>query len=190
MQNRQRGVTLVELMIAITVAAILLALAMPSYTDIRNKRAVTGAAEQVSTFMALGRSEAVKRNIPVSVRIDNSGTDFCVGLTSAATCDCFETDTTSASFCQIDDGGQTTRLALSAAVLENVQMPPVLNSTPLLLTFDPIRGVLDTANDTTAQVLFTSENDNYALRVDVNISGRVEICSPADKKVPGYQACG
>ena len=49
MRRLNQGFTVIELLIAITVVGIILALAMPSYQDIINKRAVTNAAEQVAT---------------------------------------------------------------------------------------------------------------------------------------------
>ena len=61
------GFTLMELMITVAVAAILLGLAAPSFTDtIRNNR-LTTAANDLLHSTQLARSEAVKRQTPVVV---------------------------------------------------------------------------------------------------------------------------
>ena len=189
---RAKGFTLMELLIAVTVASIVLALAMPSYSDFINKRAVKNAAEQSSTFMALARSEAVKRNRPVTVRIGATGGNFCIGLTTDPNgdCDCF-----TANSCQMVGGDQVASVALTGDGFENVVLPPTLSTlgtakSPLLLTFDPIRGILDTdpTRDQQAELLFNSENGRFSLQVETSLSGRSEICAPSGN-LPGYKVC-
>jgi len=59
------GFTIIELMIALAVAAVLLALAAPSFVDtIRSNRLATQTSYFV-TAINLARSEAIKRNTPV-----------------------------------------------------------------------------------------------------------------------------
>lgn len=63
----QQGVTLIELLIGIAVAAILLTIVAPSFnTVIKNNRLATGA-NQVVSHLSLARSEAIKRGTFVSV---------------------------------------------------------------------------------------------------------------------------
>lgn len=64
---RSTGFTLVELMIALAVAAIVLTMGIPGFQDlIQNNRRVTAVNELVSG-LHLARSEAFKRNRTVSV---------------------------------------------------------------------------------------------------------------------------
>ncbi|MCU0976327.1 MAG: GspH/FimT family pseudopilin [Steroidobacteraceae bacterium] len=72
--KRQLGVTLLELMVAITVLALLLGIGVPSFTNvIRNNRLATQANELVTAFN-VARSEASKRGLPVSVCVSSNGT--------------------------------------------------------------------------------------------------------------------
>ena len=65
--GRPRGFTLVELVIVVTVAAILLVIGVPALQDlVRNNRLVTEANNLVA-HLSLARSEAVKRRFPVAV---------------------------------------------------------------------------------------------------------------------------
>ena len=62
MVKRSRGLTLVELMVTLAIAAILAAVALPSFQDIiRSNRLATQANEFVGA-VALARSEAVRQN--------------------------------------------------------------------------------------------------------------------------------
>jgi prepilin-type N-terminal cleavage/methylation domain-containing protein len=49
--SRHRGFTLVEIMMSLALMAIGIALAIPSYRDMVEKRQVTNGAEQLSSFI-------------------------------------------------------------------------------------------------------------------------------------------
>ena len=67
MRTQSAGMTLVELMISLIVAAILLAFAVPSFREvILNNRSSTQSNDFLSALM-LARSEAQKRVLPVQV---------------------------------------------------------------------------------------------------------------------------
>ena len=56
-----RGFTLIELMVAITVMAILLTIAVPSFTATINRNRLATAANELVTTIQLARTEAVRR---------------------------------------------------------------------------------------------------------------------------------
>jgi type IV fimbrial biogenesis protein FimT len=65
--NKLYGFTLVELLVTLTIAAILLAVGVPSFrTVIQNNRLITGTNDLVS-ILNFARSEAVTRGIRVTV---------------------------------------------------------------------------------------------------------------------------
>lgn len=72
--NRQRGFTLMELIITVAIAAIVLAVGVPSFQGMmRNNRAATQANEMIAA-LNLARSEAAKRGSRVSLCPSSSGT--------------------------------------------------------------------------------------------------------------------
>lgn len=67
MIRKEQAFTMIELMIVIAIMAVLLTIAAPSLqTMIRNNR-ITGQANELVVGLILGRSEAVKRGVPVTL---------------------------------------------------------------------------------------------------------------------------
>ncbi|MGX2042135.1 GspH/FimT family pseudopilin [Methylocaldum sp. MU1018] len=65
--DHEKGFTLIELMVAVAVAAVVLTTAVPSFQEIvRNNRLAT-QANQLVTSLNLARSEAVKRSVRVTI---------------------------------------------------------------------------------------------------------------------------
>src|SRR5690606_39053909 len=70
--RRSHGVTLIEMMVTLAVAAILLAAAVPSFTSlIQNNRAATQVNDFVTAVHA-ARGEAIKRGMPVTLCASNN----------------------------------------------------------------------------------------------------------------------
>lgn len=64
---KQRGFTLVELLIVLAVAAILVAIAVPGYGFLVTSGRLTGATNDLLLALHLARSEAIKRGTRVTV---------------------------------------------------------------------------------------------------------------------------
>jgi type IV fimbrial biogenesis protein FimT len=72
--RKQKGFTLADLMVALTVMGITLSFAVPSFnTVVNNNRRSTSVNQLVST-MHLARSEAVTRNVQVTICPSSNGT--------------------------------------------------------------------------------------------------------------------
>jgi type IV fimbrial biogenesis protein FimT len=76
-----RGFTLIELMVTLSIAAILLTVAVPNFiVFVQNNRLATQANDLV-TMLNYARSEAVKRNQNIGVCSSTTGTS-CAGSTT------------------------------------------------------------------------------------------------------------
>ena len=86
--SSQKGVTLIELMIAIGVLAIIATMAVPSMQKIIDNNRVTSQANAILSAITLARSEAVKRGVNMSfVAVGADYTNgWCVRLETAADC--------------------------------------------------------------------------------------------------------
>ena len=186
--SNKLGFTVIELMVAVAVIAIITSLAFPSYRAMIEKRQVTSGAEQVAAFLSAVQIESVMRNENMTVSYHhNSGdaADWCVGLTAGATpCDCTETDASASDYCAVD---AVPRLLVASDLTYPGVMDSITGNDSF--TFDPVRGVLLDPSDVVEMELL-STGGNFALNVEVGPTGRVRICSDSsNKKVPGYDLC-
>ena len=79
MKNRtQTGFTLVELMIALALAAVLLGIGVPAFTNFILNNRMIAVSNDLVTALQFARSEAVKRNNNVTICISSDGVD-CTG---------------------------------------------------------------------------------------------------------------
>ena len=181
--KRQSGVTLPELMVALSVIAILMSLSAPSYSEFVNKRKISGAANLISTFFENVKMESVKRNEFASITYKKSddGTDWCLGAVMGkdVACDCMA----ETAVCLIDS---------TAVILSNETYGEFNNLVATFnegtISYDPVRGILTDPADSVAMEIKHNQDD-FRVNISVNATGSVRKCSPSDHKLVGYATC-
>lgn len=193
--HRQAGFNLIELMITIAVAAILLAMAVPSFNDFFDKYRLRGAADDIASTLANARAAAVKADRDVDISFNGSTTNWCMGAQSAAEptggarvgdpipCDC---TSTLATTCAV--AGQ--RLAINQGVHAGVS----LNAVPGNFVFDSKMGLISDEGDVPDPITLTSPAGKYVVEVRVNLLGQTFVCAPATlptgkRVLTGVQTC-
>lgn len=74
----QSGFSLVELMIVVMIASVIGTIGVPAMTETVKNNRVRAQADRILATLNLTRSEAVKRNLPVSICRSSNGTS-CTG---------------------------------------------------------------------------------------------------------------
>jgi type IV fimbrial biogenesis protein FimT len=80
---RVTGVTLIELLIALVILAIMIFIGLPSFTAWIQNTQIRTAGEGIMSGMQLARSEAVRRNVSVELRMD-AGSGWTVTVPGTA----------------------------------------------------------------------------------------------------------
>lgn len=159
-----RGLTLLEMMVAVAIVAVLVSLAVPGFGATLARLHLKSAAERVAADMAEARFEATRRGQAMHLHFV-PGTEWCYAVAAAPACGCG-----SPQPCQL-------RQALgrdhAGVVLERANN----------LHFEPAAG---TASIPAAVLLRSSYGET--LQVEMTRLGRAKVCAP-EHGAPGYPLC-
>lgn len=72
-KSREAGFSLVELMVTVTVLALLMGIGIPTFRDVSLGSRLSAAANDLLASIQLARSEAIKRNLTVTVCASSDG---------------------------------------------------------------------------------------------------------------------
>ncbi|MFO1329694.1 MAG: GspH/FimT family pseudopilin [Rubrivivax sp.] len=75
-RRSRRGFTLVELLVAVSLATVLMALAAPSFRELTARMRVEGVAHNLATDLQLARTEAVQRRAAVNLVTAADGASY------------------------------------------------------------------------------------------------------------------
>lgn len=160
-----RGLTLIELMITIAVLAVGLSLAAPSFTVQVSNYRVRAAAESMLNGLNYARTEAVRRNRPVSFTLSPSGSGWSVDQISPA------------QTLQTRADGETAGLTV------------VSSSTSRAVTFTST-GLVDTSGTRLTQVNLSAPASNAdTRRIDIFGGGLIRMCDPGVAIVGDPRRC-
>lgn len=182
-QTKQAGLTLHELMVGLSIIAILLAMAAPSYSEFVSKRRLAGASNLIAMYFEDIKMLSIKHNEFISISLQNSadGKQWCMGATAGngASCDCMAVTPQ----CLVHS---------EASLITNTTYPEFRDVTATFaggnLTFDPVRGILtNPAESLLIRVQHVS--DEYQVNISINATGTVRKCSPAGYQLVGYPTC-
>lgn len=175
MPRGQHGLSLVECLIPLAVAALLLGSALPAFQEVKQRRALEAAAAQLETDLQLARAAAVARNqvLRLDFASDAAGSCYVVHDGSAGDCRC---DATGLATC-----------SPGVEVVRSQRLPGGpgtvgLRSNVRSMAFDPTVG---TVTPTASLRLSAPVGE---LRLVVNVMGRVRSCTP-DRVLPGLPVC-
>jgi len=178
--RRQRGVTLVEVAVVMTIAAVLYTQAAPMFTNWVGNAQTRTAAESVLNGLQLARAEAVKRNRMVQFVItDDASSSWLVGCVNPV-----DTGTP-----DVDDPGDCLGVIQARAALEASAQPQLamLPANATTITFDSLGRVAANADGSpTASSIDVShpglaDADRRTLRLALGAAGDVRMCDPGIK---------
>lgn len=173
-QSREHGWSLVELLTALGIVGIVVALALPATRDWQEVERLRSAAVLVHNDLRLAQAEAHKRQVGITVRFRRTAPGhWCYGWSIARSCDCFQP-----ADCTVDGESRT---VFSADWPGIDAIPNVAGDT---FGINPVRGTITAGN------LTLVSPSGYAVRVVVHGMGRVRSCIPSGHPpLAGMAAC-
>jgi type IV fimbrial biogenesis protein FimT len=84
MKRIARGFSILEVVIVVAIIGILLSLGVPSFYNYTQNLQIRAAAEAISAGLQIAKNEAIRRNVPVQIALDNTnlGTSWRINLAS------------------------------------------------------------------------------------------------------------
>jgi type IV fimbrial biogenesis protein FimT len=152
-RRRLQGLTLIELMIGIGILAVLMSLAVPSFSAYLQRQRLKAAAQGLELDLREARYEAAQRGHTLGV-VFSPGADWCYAITTTSDCDC-----------RVQ---QACRLKTTRAVdLRGVHLVEAQNT-----RFDPANGAAEATGSTAVWATTGPER----VQVSVSPMGRPHSC--------------
>ena len=163
---RPHGLTLIELMVALAIVAVLMSLAVPSFGSVLARHRLKAAAEQLAADLADARLLAAQRGHALHLNLQG-GAQWCWAIASASGCDCRV-----AQSCQL----KTVRAADHPSVA-------LVDGSEMRIDARGFAGLPSVAGHALLQ-----GREGDTLRVTLTPLGRAKVCAPA-AAVAGYTRC-
>ena len=161
--KRQRGFTLLELVIAVSVMSILIAMAAPSFSKLIETNKIKRLATEVEWLLVQAKSEAVMRGENIQVVIDDAGT-LTWSIISKTT------------------SGAVTLAEVSSENFSNIELDKTFISA--IVVFDKLNGK---PNIPSGYQFNIPEKNKVKVAVNT-MTGRIYSCG-VDGAIYGYKEC-
>jgi type IV fimbrial biogenesis protein FimT len=175
----QRGFTLIEAAVTLTILGVLACGAAPSFRGLIERQRLAGLAAQLATDVQFARSEAVLRNEALRLSFYSGawGTCYVVHTGTRNQCSC------AAAAPEASCGADAVQIK---TVIVSVSTGASVRANVSSMLFDPLHGT-----STPTGTLKVGSPTTGAIHHVVNVLGRVRTCTPAvpGPAVPGYRPC-
>lgn len=187
---RPLGFTLVELLVAMAVLALLLASALPGYGEFVRNSQVRTAAQSIESGLQMARTEAVRSNAPVQLELLGTlagaavagGTDWRIRAASDTAPDTFNRTVTTRTE---PNAASVARVGVAAAINGAAVAPGA--GLPATITFTGLGRL--TAGTTVRQIDVTGPAGSRTLAVQLGPGGDIRLCDPALSRANEPQGC-
>jgi type IV fimbrial biogenesis protein FimT len=176
--RKQRGVTIVEVAVVLTIAAVLYTQAVPMFSAWIGNAQTRTAAEAVLNGLQLARTEAIRRNRMVQfVVTDGASSSWLVGCSNPI----------DAGTEGVDDPGDCLGVIQARAALESSGQPQLafVPAVATTITFDSLGRVTANVDGSPTPTIIDIDNPVVStdhrrpLRLALGAAGDVRMCDPS-----------
>lgn len=182
-----RGFTLIELMIAVAVVAIIIVIAAPSFRDMVLMQRLRSITAQLVTDLQFARNEAVARGTLLRLSFQSDGNQSCYTLYTSSTID-------NRCNCMLGPGAACANGNIEVRTVQiprslSVQVAIPQSEFDTAFAFDNVTGGLfviptdDAAQPFDGIKIESFLDESRKLVVRVNRAGRSLVCTPAGSRM-------
>lgn len=200
-RRAQSGMTIIELMIGLTIMALLIMIGLPNMTIWLNNSQIRTAGETMLAGLTLARTEAVRRNqivrfqmvsdLTAGCAISTGGTSWVVSLDDpTAACDSAPSDAAAPRIIQTRSGSEGTSRTVTAATpagtvffngLGRITSPGGAANISRIDISNPVGGACENPDG--------SGGPMRCLRINISIGGEAKMCDPAVSDATDPRIC-
>lgn len=182
---RERGVTLLELLVGVAILAMLVAIAAPSLHDWIVRQRVKAIATELVTDLQLARTESISRNQIIRISFDSSAAATCYtvhtgGNDRVRKCDCLAAIGTACNgkrmteikTINVDAGSEVTISSDAAGGMQEYMANGLID-----MTSPPMN--VDISGGGSKRLVVTTSS----------LVRRPSICAPSGSTIAGFQPC-
>jgi type IV fimbrial biogenesis protein FimT len=186
MARRQRGFNLIEVMVTLTVLAVLISLGAPAFIEWNQSQRLRAGAEAILNGIQVARGEAIRRNLAVTVGLEPPSTAWTVCEATISPCD---STTVAPNFIQ----NKSAQEASGSATITTTAGANQLTFSALGSLIDNYDGTprLTQVDISYPPALCSADGGSMrCLRVVISPGGSVRMCDPTPGIVaPDTRAC-
>lgn len=183
---RTAGISLIEAMITLSITAIVMALALPAFSDWVSNAALRSSAETLQAALQNARAEAVLRNATVRLSLDNTNglPVWSFGCArKSAQCPALIRQ-------QLASADNPSRIGVALSVPTGALATPLATGSglPAGVSFDALGAVsAATVTNDIARIDITHASSTTARRLVILIGsgGMIRLCDPASTTITG-----
>jgi Tfp pilus assembly protein FimT len=168
-----RGFTVIELTVIMSVVVMILAMAVPSFTEYLDRRRLESATETIYTQLKHAHAQSLRKRVTVYASF-NPGATWCLGLSDSRSCNC-----TISNDCQLDSVEnviQGTSQKIDSLAVSGMSLAGGIGT----LQIDGVRGTLTNAGS------LTLSRNNKTVVLTMNVAGLINRCSTS---ISSYPSC-
>ena len=180
----QRGVTLIELLLALGLLVLLVTQAVPAFGQWLDRHRLQAAARAVAADLQLARSEAIARGSSRPVYLHfRPGTGWCYGMSRNPRCDCRRSRARHPDACVITTRNAPRLLRREADPHVGIVLRRARFGRTTSVRFDPLRGLARAGR------VELENRRGEQLQVRVSPLGRIRTCRPGGRGPLGIEPC-
>jgi type IV fimbrial biogenesis protein FimT len=184
-RSAQRGFTLIELMIGITIVALVLFVAVPMFTIFLQNQQIKNAAQTALTGLSSARAEAIRQNRTVRFQFVSDLTSGCVLSTTSLAWVVSLSDPTSNCEAEPGDMGTVAQIIEKRSATEGTRNVAIATTGGTTATFSGLgrlsgAGItqIDFSNTTGTCEHLSASGKMRCMRVMISPGGEARMCDP------------
>lgn len=180
----QRGVTLIEVLLALALLVVLVTQAIPAFGQWLDRHRLQGAARAIAADLQLARSEAIAQggSRPVYLHF-RPGPGWCYGISRQPDCDCRQRNSAHPEACLFTRRNAQRLTRRDAGPYQGIVLTRARFARSTSVRFDPLRGLARAGR-------VELENRHGAqLQIRVSPLGRIRTCRPGGRGPMGIEPC-